>query len=97
MGGYRTPGPMCRVRNEVEIDEGTLALTCTPSPGVIGTLPYREATELHECIKILGEGNAAYCRREYLGIRESLSSDSELNKPSSGRGRGGVHAGQFSR
>ena len=76
MGGYRIPGPMCRVRNQAEIDEGTLALTCTPPPGVIGTrtLPYREATELHECIKILGEGNAAYCRREILGIRESLGS-----------------------
>ncbi len=31
------------------------------------TLPYREATELLECIRIMGEDNAAYCRQEVLG------------------------------
>jgi len=31
------------------------------------TLPYREATELVECVRIMGEENAAYCRREVLG------------------------------
>jgi hypothetical protein len=30
-------------------------------------LPYREATELVECIRIMGEENAAYCRQEVLG------------------------------
>ncbi|HKR12657.1 MAG TPA: DUF4157 domain-containing protein [Pyrinomonadaceae bacterium] len=30
-------------------------------------LPYREATELNDCIRIMGEKNAAYCRREVLG------------------------------
>ncbi|MEQ8963027.1 MAG: DUF4157 domain-containing protein, partial [Coleofasciculus sp. C2-GNP5-27] len=32
-----------------------------------GTLPYREATELVECIRIMGEENSAYCRHEVLG------------------------------
>lgn len=31
------------------------------------TLPYREATELVECVRIMGEDNAAYCRQEVLG------------------------------
>lgn len=31
------------------------------------TLPYREATELAECIRIMGEENASYCRQEVLG------------------------------
>jgi hypothetical protein len=30
-------------------------------------LPYREAMELLECIRILGEGSADYCRQEVLG------------------------------
>ncbi|HEU4769056.1 MAG TPA: DUF4157 domain-containing protein, partial [Pyrinomonadaceae bacterium] len=36
-------------------------------------LPYREATELHECIRIMGEKNAAYCRREVLGEEETTT------------------------
>jgi hypothetical protein len=32
-----------------------------------GTLPYREATELNTCIRIMGEANAAYCRQQVLG------------------------------
>ena len=32
-----------------------------------GTLPYREATELTECIRIMGDENAAYCHQEVLG------------------------------
>jgi hypothetical protein len=32
-----------------------------------GTLPYREATELLKCIKIMGEDQAEYCRQEVLG------------------------------
>lgn len=32
-----------------------------------GTLPYGEATELLECIRIMGQENAAYCRQEVLG------------------------------
>ncbi|MDR4484434.1 MAG: hypothetical protein R3B95_14700 [Nitrospirales bacterium] len=32
-----------------------------------GTLPYREATALLDCIRIMGEQNAAYCRQEVLG------------------------------
>jgi len=31
------------------------------------TLPYREATQLLECIRIMGEQNSAYCRHEVLG------------------------------
>jgi len=31
------------------------------------TLPYREATELLECIRIMGQENATYCRQEVLG------------------------------
>jgi hypothetical protein len=32
-----------------------------------GTLPFHEATELSDCIRIMGEQNAAYCRQEVLG------------------------------
>ncbi|HLB71706.1 MAG TPA: DUF4157 domain-containing protein [Candidatus Methanoperedens sp.] len=42
----------------------------SPSPlrGHMGsTLPYREATELAECIRIMGEENRDYCRAEVLG------------------------------
>jgi hypothetical protein len=37
-----------------------------------GTLPYRQATELQQCIRIMGEENAEYCRMEVIGeeIRE---------------------------
>lgn len=31
------------------------------------TLPYREATELVECIRIMGQENRDYCRQEVLG------------------------------
>ncbi|HEY6112365.1 MAG TPA: DUF4157 domain-containing protein [Chthoniobacterales bacterium] len=31
------------------------------------TLPFHEATELSECIRIMGEQNAVYCRQEVLG------------------------------
>jgi len=34
-----------------------------------GTLPYREATELLECVRIMGAGSAEYCREEVLGER----------------------------
>lgn len=37
------------------------------------TLPYREATELLNCIRIMGEKNAAFCRHEVLGEDESPS------------------------
>jgi hypothetical protein len=32
-----------------------------------GTLPYREATSLVDCIEIMGEANAANCRQQVLG------------------------------
>jgi hypothetical protein len=32
-----------------------------------GTLPFHEAMELSDCIRIIGEQNAAYCRQEVLG------------------------------
>ncbi len=32
-----------------------------------GMLPYREATELLECTRIMGEDNADYCREQVLG------------------------------
>jgi len=31
------------------------------------TLPYREASELAECVRIMGEQNAEYCRHQVLG------------------------------
>lgn len=37
------------------------------------TLPYREATELLSCIRIMGEDNAAYCRQQVLGEEESVT------------------------
>ena len=33
------------------------------------TLPYREATEYAECLRIMGEENREYCREEVLGER----------------------------
>jgi uncharacterized protein DUF4157 len=41
-----------------------------------GTLPYREATELLACIRIMGESNAAYCRQQVLGEDPSLTGSS---------------------
>lgn len=38
-----------------------------------GPLPYREATELSTCIRIMGENNAAYCRQEVLGEEPDLT------------------------
>ncbi|HEX6288338.1 MAG TPA: DUF4157 domain-containing protein [Herpetosiphonaceae bacterium] len=32
-----------------------------------GTLPYREATELAECIRIMGQESSDYCREQVLG------------------------------
>jgi hypothetical protein len=32
-----------------------------------GPLPYRQATELADCIRIMGEASAAFCRQEVLG------------------------------
>lgn len=32
-----------------------------------GTLPYREATELQECVRIMGADSADYCREQVLG------------------------------
>jgi len=33
----------------------------------VSTLPYAEATELAECIRIMGEKNSKFCRQEVLG------------------------------
>jgi hypothetical protein len=38
-----------------------------PPPRRGGPLPFREATELADCIRIMGEANAAFCRQEVLG------------------------------
>jgi hypothetical protein len=35
--------------------------------GTGATLPFREATELADCIRIMGEANADFCRQEVLG------------------------------
>lgn len=43
-----------------------------------GTIPYREATELTECLRIMGPENAAYCRQQVLG--EKPRPCSEANK-----------------
>ncbi|MQA86286.1 MAG: hypothetical protein GEV03_17045 [Streptosporangiales bacterium] len=37
-----------------------------PGPG---PLPYREATEIHECVRIMGESSLRYCQIEVLGSR----------------------------
>jgi len=37
------------------------------------TLPYRQAKELTDCIRIMGEKNAAYCRREVLGEEQTTT------------------------
>jgi hypothetical protein len=33
MAGFRLPGPVCRVFNELEIDTGTLCRSASPTPG----------------------------------------------------------------
>ena len=38
-----------------------------PTPRHGSTLPYREAKELTDCIRIMGEGSRDYCRQEVLG------------------------------
>src|ERR1044071_4850941 len=43
-----------------------------------GTLPYREATELAKCIRIMGEESRDYCRETVLGektVREKSCGD----------------------
>jgi hypothetical protein len=54
------------------------------------TLPYREATELHECIRIMGEANTEFCRRQVLaagpmnlqpGRPATQSKDSQSKEP----------------
>jgi len=52
-------------------------------------LPYREATELHECIRIMGEQNAAYCRREVLGEDESSTATGTPSQGSAGSSTSG--------
>ncbi len=37
------------------------------------TLPYREANELLECIRIMGEQNAAFCRQQVLGESSTIA------------------------
>jgi len=46
------------------------------------TLPHREATELLKCIRIMGEKNAAFCRREVLGEDASPSTPLAPSSPS---------------
>jgi hypothetical protein len=43
-----------------------LSVALEPMPRL---LPFREATNLLECVRIMGEGNAAFCRR--VIIRET--------------------------
>lgn len=40
MAGNRIPGPMCQVKDPVEIDEGTMCLAATPQPVPIGFTPW---------------------------------------------------------
>ena len=49
----------------------------TGHPG--STLPYRQATELMECLRIMGEENRDYCRQEVLG--EAPPQPSHVNIP----------------
>jgi hypothetical protein len=49
------------------------------------TLPYREATELIKCIRIMGEKNAAYCRQIVLGEPPTAT----IPSPSSGASTSG--------
>ena len=64
-GGGRPPGLTDAVAPPFRQDfpEGLGA----PRSGPGGTLPYRQATELLECIRIMGEENAASCRHQVLG------------------------------
>jgi len=45
-----------------------------PDPRSQGTLPYRQATDLLECIRIMGEEDASFCRQEVLGEPPGSSS-----------------------
>jgi hypothetical protein len=66
-----------------------------PKRRIGSTLPYREATELTECIRIMGDANADYCRQTVLGespptpgpAPSSLSVNPTEVRP---RGTGGV-------
>jgi hypothetical protein len=46
-----------------------------------GTLPYREATELAKCIKIMGEESSEYCREEVLGEKPPVRCPSSYTIP----------------
>lgn len=48
--------------------------------GDSSTLPYREATELIKCIRIMGEENRDYCRQEVLGEQPQPIPGSEKAK-----------------
>ena len=50
-----------------------LGLACCepPEPELPQPLPYREATHLLECIRIMGEENAPFCRRQILEEMQS--------------------------
>jgi Domain of unknown function (DUF4157) len=41
------------------------------------TLPYKEANNLNDCMRIMGSANVKYCRREVLGENVSEISDEE--------------------
>lgn len=50
------------------------------------TLPYREATELAECIRIMGEESADYCRETVLGEKPAIRTLSMKTLPGSTTG-----------
>jgi hypothetical protein len=53
------------------------------------TLPYREATELATCIRIMGAGSEQYCREEVLGERPPATHPART----AAAGTSGTHAG----
>lgn len=70
----RTPGTCCeralvqRRHAVAGLGNRELARLLRASrPGGGSTLPYRESTELLECVRIMGEQNESYCREAVLG------------------------------
>ena len=74
VGGFGDHG---RVRTETTLPHATAVHRQVRGDSDRGTatdwrrsgepLPYREATELYECIRLMGDENTAYCRQEVLG------------------------------
>ncbi len=67
-GGPRSAGPRLAVTGARHVVQRAPTDSAGPG-GSAGTLPYREATDLLSCIRIMGEENRESCREEVLGER----------------------------